>query len=144
MNDLCKKSGIYMLPLGFTGPQIWSDQEIPPPKKRKRKRVFFQYPTSSHLLYCSNHSIDKPTLSILSWTCPEQGRKDKRKQRTNIETIDFRRKFDFYYFLQKKKKKKRTKSALTPIFLLHFYTFRVILRLLSYIYFLAFLNKKYT
>ena len=105
-----KKWNLYAHPWFYRPPNlVWPGNPPPPPqkKKRKRKRVFFQYPTSSHLLYCSNHSIDKPTLSILSWTCPEQDRKDKRKQRTNIETIDFRRKFDFYYFCKKKKKKKK-------------------------------------
>ena len=27
-----------MLPLGFTGPQIWSDQETPPPPKKEKKK----------------------------------------------------------------------------------------------------------
>ena len=41
MNDLCKKSGIYMLPLGFTGPQIWSAQEIPPPQRKEKENAYF-------------------------------------------------------------------------------------------------------
>ena len=32
-----------MLPLGFTGPQIWSDQEIPPPppKRKEKENAYF-------------------------------------------------------------------------------------------------------